>query len=189
MNRRVSLHKEAGLIANRPVGLMDAAGACRHEPQRARRIAARLRQLCARSSIRTSRGCSSSAATASSITSPGSGSTASRCARCLTHLLPERLDVSEADDVVRAIGSALVYAHEHGVAHGDVRAENVLVTMDRRFVLTNFLARRVAKVAARAAAATDDVRGLARLAAELYTGSTSPHDVRAAFTAACRRRA
>lgn len=98
----------------------------------------------------------------------------------LTHLLPERLDVGEADDIVRAVGSALVYAHEHGVAHGDVRAENVLVTMDRQFLLTNFLARRVAKVSARPPRPSDDVKGLARLAAELYTGSTSPHALRSA---------
>jgi hypothetical protein len=98
----------------------------------------------------------------------------------LTHLLPERLDVGEADDVVRAVGSALVYAHEHGLAHGDVRAENVLVTMDRRFVLTNFLARRVAKVGSRPPRERDDLRGLARLAAELYTGSASPHALRGA---------
>ena len=97
----------------------------------------------------------------------------------LTHLLPERLDVGEADDVVRAIGTALVYAHEHDIAHGDVRAENVVVTMDRRCVLTNFLARRVAKVA-RPPRVSDDLKGLARLAAELYTGSTSVQAVRAA---------
>ena len=98
----------------------------------------------------------------------------------LTHLSPERLDVGEADDVVRAIGSALVYAHECDVAHGDVRAENVVVTMDRRFVLTNFLARRVAKVSGRPPRASDDLKGLARLAAELYTGSTSAQALRAA---------
>jgi serine/threonine protein kinase len=99
----------------------------------------------------------------------------------LTHLLPERLDVGEADDVVRAIGSALVYAHEHDIAHGDVRAENVVVTMDRRCVLTNFLARRVAKVGGRPPRVIDDLKGLARLAAELYTGSPSMHAVRAAM--------
>ena len=99
----------------------------------------------------------------------------------LTHLLPERLDVGEADDVVRAIGSALVYAHEHDIAHGDVRAENVVVTMDRRCVLTNFLARRVAKVGGRPPRVADDLKGLARLAAELYTGSTSVQAVRAAM--------
>lgn len=99
----------------------------------------------------------------------------------LTHLLPERLEVGEADDIVRAIGSALVYAHEQGIAHGDIRAENVLVTMDRRFILTNFLARRVAKVTSRPPRPSDDVKGLARLAAELYTGSTSPHALRAAL--------
>jgi hypothetical protein len=98
----------------------------------------------------------------------------------LTHLLPERLDVGEADDVVRAVGSALVYAHEHDIAHGDVRAENVVVTMDRRCVLTNFLARRVAKVGGRPPRVSDDLKGLARLAAELYTGSTSVQAVRAA---------
>ena len=97
----------------------------------------------------------------------------------LTHLLPERLDVGEADDVVRAIGTALVYAHERDIAHGDVRAENVVVTMDRRCMLTNFLARRVAKVA-RPPRVRDDLKGLARLAAELYTGSTSVQAVRAA---------
>jgi hypothetical protein len=98
----------------------------------------------------------------------------------LTHLMPERLDVGEADDIVRAIGSALAYAHEREIAHGDVRAENVIVTMDRRFMLTNFLARRVAKVSGRPPRPSDDLKGLARLAAELYTGSTSPHALRAA---------
>jgi len=98
----------------------------------------------------------------------------------LTHLNPERLDVGEADDVIRAIGSALVYAHENEIAHGDVRAENVIVTMDRRFVLTNFLARRVAKVGGRPPRVGDDLKGLARLGAELYTGSTSVQALRAA---------
>jgi hypothetical protein len=98
----------------------------------------------------------------------------------LTHLAPERVEIGEADDIVRAIGSALVYAHEHGVAHGDVRAENVLITMDRRVLLTNFLARRVAKTAARPPRAADDLKGIARLAAELYTGSTSLEALRTA---------
>jgi hypothetical protein len=98
----------------------------------------------------------------------------------LTHLAPERLETAEADDVVRAIGSALAYAHEQGVVHGDVRAENVLVTMDRRFLLINFLARRIAKNSGRPPRRRDDVTGLARLAAELYTGSASPHALRAA---------
>ena len=98
----------------------------------------------------------------------------------LNHLLPERLEVGEADDIVRAVGSALVYAHERGVVHGAVRAENVLITMDRRVVLANFIARRIAKVSARPPRASDDLKGVARLAAELYVGSTSPDAVRAA---------
>jgi len=98
----------------------------------------------------------------------------------LARLLPERLDVNEADDIVRAIGSALVYAHGRGIAHGDVRPENVIVTMDHRVVLTNFLARRTAKVAAHPPRPSDDVHGLARLAAELYTGGVSAQDLRGA---------
>jgi hypothetical protein len=97
----------------------------------------------------------------------------------LTHLLPERLAAAEADDIVRTVGSALVYAHGQGIVHGDVCPENVLVTMDRRFMLTNFPARG-ASVAGRVRRPSDDVVGLARLAAELYTGSSSPHALRAA---------
>src|SRR6186713_1315450 len=51
--------------------------------------------------------------------------------------------------------------------------------MDRRFLLTNFLARRIAKVG-RPPRPSDDLKGLARLAAELYTGSTSSQALRAA---------
>jgi hypothetical protein len=98
----------------------------------------------------------------------------------LNHLLPERLATEEADAILRAVGSALVYSHERDVAHGDVRAENVVVTMDGRFVLTNFLARRVAKMASRPPRASDDLKGLARLAAELYVGSISLQALRSA---------
>ena len=75
----------------------------------------------------------------------------------LTHLMPERLEVGESDDILRAIGSALAYAHEREIAHGDVRAENVIITMDRRFMLTNFLARRVAKISGRPPRPSDDL--------------------------------
>jgi serine/threonine-protein kinase len=88
----------------------------------------------------------------------------------LEHLKPERLAVAEADAAVRAVAEALEHAHARGLAHGDVRAGNVLVTMDQRFVLTNFLARRLKKAPARPATVVDDVRGLAALAVELYTG-------------------
>jgi hypothetical protein len=98
----------------------------------------------------------------------------------LNHLAPERPEITEADDIVRAVGSALLYAHEHGIAHGDVRAENVMVTMDRRYVLTNFLARRISKVPGRPPRPSDDLKGLARLAAELYTGSMSSNALRTA---------
>lgn len=89
----------------------------------------------------------------------------------LEHLKPERLEAGEADAVLRTVGSALAHAHAAGVAHGNVRAEHVLVTMDHDFVLTGFLARRLAKGRARAPTAGADVRALALLALELYTGS------------------
>jgi hypothetical protein len=98
----------------------------------------------------------------------------------LQHLFPERVDIAEADEIVLAIGAALSYAHAQGVVHGDVRAEHVLVTMDRRFVLTDFLARRLDKNAGAALKPIHDVRGLARLAAELYTGATSSAGLRGA---------
>lgn len=88
----------------------------------------------------------------------------------LAHLRPERLDRVEADGIVRAVGSALAHAHARGIAHGQVRAEHVVITMDRRCVLTDFLWRRLDETAASPPTADDDVRALAQLALEVYTG-------------------
>jgi len=98
----------------------------------------------------------------------------------LAHLFPERLELEEADDIVRAIGCALVHAHGRDVVHGDVCCENVFVTMDRRIVLTNFLAQRVGRYPGWARRPSDDVVGLATLASKLYTGSSLPHAVHGA---------
>ncbi|HET8696488.1 MAG TPA: Calx-beta domain-containing protein [Gammaproteobacteria bacterium] len=88
----------------------------------------------------------------------------------LDHLRPERLDEHEAASIVRAVGAALAYAHDCDVAHGEVRAENVVVTMRLETKLVNFMASRLLRLETAAASATGDVRDLAALAHELYTG-------------------
>jgi protein kinase-like protein/Calx-beta domain-containing protein len=92
----------------------------------------------------------------------------------LDHLKPECLEPHEADEVLRTIGDALAYAHDRDVVHGEVRAENVLVTMDHRCVLTNFMANRLLRWRPSTAAPADDVRDFAALAYELHTGERLP---------------
>jgi hypothetical protein len=96
----------------------------------------------------------------------------------LDSLKPERLDRAEADAIVRTVGLALAYAHDQNVAHGEVRAENIVVTMDKSFKLVNFMARSVMKAAPGPARRSDDVRDLALLAYELYTGEPLPRSGR-----------
>jgi len=88
----------------------------------------------------------------------------------LDSLKPERLERADADTLVRTVGAALAYAHDQGVTHGEVRAENIVVTMDKRFKLVNFMMRSVMKTAPGPARPSEDVRDLALLAYELYTG-------------------
>jgi hypothetical protein len=88
----------------------------------------------------------------------------------LDHLRPERLDKSEADEIVASLGDALALAQEHGIFHGDVRAENVFVTLDHKVKLLNFMTASLMRRAPFAAGPADDVRGLAAMAYELYTG-------------------
>ncbi len=83
----------------------------------------------------------------------------------------ERLAPDEVDAVVKTVGAALAYANEHGIAHGDVRAENVVVTVDQQVKLANFMLASVARSTPFAATFGDDTRGLARLAHELYCGT------------------
>ncbi|HEX5050028.1 MAG TPA: Calx-beta domain-containing protein [Gammaproteobacteria bacterium] len=88
----------------------------------------------------------------------------------LDHLRPERLDAGEAGEIVRSVGSALAHAHDHDILHGEVRAENVVITMSHDVKLMNFMASRLLRVEPAAARAANDVRDLALLAHELYTG-------------------
>lgn len=88
----------------------------------------------------------------------------------LDHLRPERLDADEAASILRTIGGALAYAHDCDVVHGEVCAGNVVVTMSHEARLVNFMATRLPRLEPTAARADGDVRGLAALAHELYTG-------------------
>ena len=57
----------------------------------------------------------------------------------LAELLDEGpLDPDEAAAVVVAVSDALVFAHENGVLHLDIKPENVLVTLDGRIKVTDF---------------------------------------------------
>jgi hypothetical protein len=88
----------------------------------------------------------------------------------LDHLRPERLGPDEAADIVRAVGVALAYAHDCDIVHGEVRAENVVVTMGHEAKLANFMASRLLRLEPTVARTGDDLRDLAALAHELYTG-------------------
>ncbi len=86
------------------------------------------------------------------------------------HLRPERLEPGEVDAILQTLGDALEYAHSHGVVHGEVGTSNVVVTMNHEVKLTNFLEASVTRSAPFPPKPADDVRGLASLAYELYTG-------------------
>lgn len=91
----------------------------------------------------------------------------------LDALGPERLEVREADAVIESLGSALAYAHDRGIVHGDVRAENIFVTRDQRIELANFMLASSARGTPFAPALLDDSRGLATVAHELYCGTAA----------------
>jgi hypothetical protein len=91
----------------------------------------------------------------------------------LDALGPERLELREADAVIESLGSALAYAHDRGVVHGDVRAENIIVTRDQRIELANFMLASSARGTPFAPALLDDSRGLATVAHELYCGAAA----------------
>jgi hypothetical protein len=91
------------------------------------------------------------------------------------HLRPDRLGYDEVDEVLVEIGDALAYLHEEGVAHGDVRADNVLVTIDQRFKLVNLAASTFVSTAV-SASPRADTRDFAAMAYELYGGQAIPWD-------------
>ena len=87
-----------------------------------------------------------------------------------------RLNISHLATLLDVLGSALAYLHEHGAAHGDVSAGNVLVTTDGRPVLIDMLGSAMEmgtqdcaapeRLAGAPASAASDVYALARLLTE-----------------------
>ena len=88
-------------------------------------------------------------------------------------LAPETVCEADALGVVRAVGSALIYAHAKGIVHGDVRPENVIVTEHGEVVLL-FTPACLAHGAPFTVTPRDDVRGLAALLYELMAGTPPP---------------
>lgn len=86
---------------------------------------------------------------------------------------PELLSENESLDVVRAVGEALLYAHASGIVHGDVRAENVIVTA-RHEIKLMFVSACLARSAPFSVDPRDDVYGLASLAYQLLSGEIPP---------------
>ncbi len=48
------------------------------------------------------------------------------------------LSVEEALQIVKEISKGLSYAHERGIAHGDIKPENILINEDRKIKLADF---------------------------------------------------
>src|SRR5690606_29943855 len=88
-------------------------------------------------------------------------------------LAPERLSEDDIVHVVRRIGDALTHLHDRGLTHGDVRADNVLVT-ERGGVRLLLASSCLARSAPFSIEPRDDVFALAVLAYELLAGTAPP---------------
>ena len=87
----------------------------------------------------------------------------------LENVRPQKLNTRDAYTVIRSVGAALEHAHDCGVAHGDVRPENVIVS-GRREVKLLFASTCLLRSPPFSVDARDDVFGLGCLAYELLQG-------------------
>jgi hypothetical protein len=99
------------------------------------------------------------------------------CARerhdeCLADVLASRtLEESEASPVLQSVLSCLAYLHGRGLAHGDIRPENVLAVGDR-IKLT------AGSITAAAGAAPEDMYGAGELISGMFGGGKAPRPLR-----------
>ncbi len=56
----------------------------------------------------------------------------------LKQLAPERLELRDALSLLLQVGEALVYAHSHGIVHGNLKPENILLDAGGRALVTDF---------------------------------------------------
>ncbi len=97
----------------------------------------------------------------------------------LDEVSSEPMSVDETLAIVRAVGDALMHAHDRGVVHGELGPDDVIVTADYEVKVLGFLRSREAfepfGVGMRPAAADarDDVQALAQLAYALFANDRS----------------
>lgn len=91
----------------------------------------------------------------------------------------------EIVEVMLQVGEGLAMAHEAGIVHGDVKAENVLLTTDGRVVVTDFGLATQSESGAVEADALADQLGFARMFAEALGDQRVPRRLRRALARGC----